>query len=113
MSLSSIVIRFDKSHLASIGQRLYSQSFDLMRELIANAYDADAKKVTIEANDKKLQPSYIPGERFKIYESTPHGVIKGEIILSSLMLPKEQIGVGIRVKDILIRRETRHHTLFL
>lgn len=244
MDSSFVTIRFDKSHLTSIGERLYSQSLDLIRELVANAYDADATKVNITVdsenltveddgsgmdragieqyftigspfkkenpvstifkrtrigefgigkfavlslcdrfelytfskdygatvvfdradfeergdwkmpiiehkghdektgtritlfrlkkslfifdlerylinlfplidknfsiflNEKKLQPTYIPGERFKIYETTPYGVIKGEIIISSLILNKDQIGVGIRVKEVLIKRET-------
>lgn len=44
---STIPITFDKSHLATIGSRLYSESLDLIRELVANAYDADATKVKI------------------------------------------------------------------
>ncbi len=244
MNSPFITIQFDKSHLSSIGQRLYSQSLDLIRELVANAYDADATKINISVdsenltvedngsgmnragieqyftigssfkkenpvssifkrtrigefgigkfavlslcdrfelytfskdygatvifdrddfekrgdwnmpiiehqtkgektgtrvtlfqlkkpislfdlerylinlfpltdknfsiflNEKKLQPTYIPGERFKIYESTPYGLIKGEIVISSLMLGKDQVGVGIRVKEVLIKRET-------
>lgn len=240
---SSISIRFDKSHLSSIGERLYSQSLDLIRELVANAYDADATQVDIKINDRnltvsdngqgmdrngleqyftigspfkkenpvsivykrvrigefgigkfavlslcnrfelytsssdyaatvifdredfekqadwsvpviehkpkreygtrvtlfalnkplslfdierylisvfpladkqfsiflndiKLQPKYIPGQRFNIFEKTKYDVIKGEIIISSLVLPKEQWGIGIRVKGVLIKRET-------
>ncbi|EKE14990.1 MAG: Histidine kinase-, DNA gyrase B-, and HSP90-like protein ATPase [uncultured bacterium] len=244
MDSSFVTIRFDKSHLTSIGQRLYSQSLDLIRELVANAYDADATKVNITVdsenltveddgsgmnregieqyftigspfkkenpvsnvfkrtrigefgigkfavlslcdrfeiytfskdygatvifdradfeergdwkmpiiehksngektgtrvtlfhlkkplslfdlerylinlfpltdkdfsiflNEKKLQPTYIPGERFKISEITLHGIIKGEIVISSLMLNKDQVGVGIRVKGVLVKRET-------
>lgn len=244
MDSSFVTIRFDKSHLSSIGARLYSQSLDLVRELVANAYDADATKVniiidsenlTVEdngsgmsregieqyftigspfkkenpvstvfkrtrigefgigkfavlslcdrfeiytfskdygatvifdradfeergdwkmpiiehkssgektgtrvtlfhlkkplslfdlerylinlfpltdknfsifLNEKKLQPTYIPGERFKILEMTRYGVIKGEIVISSLMLNRDQVGVGIRVKEVLIKRET-------
>ncbi len=245
MNSPFIPIRFDKSHLSSIGSRMYSQSFDLIRELVANAYDADATRVLISAdthnllvedngsgmdrvgleqyftigspfkkenpvspkykrvrigefgigkfavlslcdrfelytncgayaatvifdrsdfenredwnvpviehkekdatitetrvtlyalkksvslfdlerylinlfplhdrnfsiflNERKLEPKFIPGERFKIYETTEFGTVKGEIILSSLVLAKEQTGIGIRVKDILIKRET-------
>lgn len=245
MSQSFISIRFDKSHLSTIGERLYTQSLDLMRELVANAYDADATEVkvliadtsiTVEdngsgmdkeglrqyftigsdfkklnpvsekfkrirvgefgigkfavlsicdrfeiytrsqnyaatlifdkedfekrsdwnipliehevkqnhktvtrvtlfqikkplslfdierhlinvfplfdknfsifVNEKKLQSKFIPGERFKIKEETKYGSIKGEVIIASLMLPKEQEGIGIRVKNVLIKRET-------
>ncbi len=245
MNQATIPIRFDKSHLTSIGSRLYAQSLDLTRELVANAYDADASKVDIkidgnnlvvedngsgmnrlaieqyftigspykkhhpltpyfkrnrigefgigkfavlslcdrfelytqtkdyaatiifdrldfESNnewtipiiehnkkgsiktgtrvtlfalkrplhmqdlerhlsqvfpltDKNfsiningigLQPHYIAGRRFKINESTKFGVIKGEIVLASLMIPREIMGIGIRVKGILIKRDT-------
>jgi len=39
----------DKSHLLTIGEKLYSESIELIRELVNNAYDADATeaKVTI------------------------------------------------------------------
>lgn len=46
-----IPIQFDKSHLTTIGERLYSQSLDLIRELVANTYDADATVVKITIND--------------------------------------------------------------
>jgi len=238
-----ISIRFDKAHLSSIGERLYSQSLDLIREMVANAYDADATKVEIKVdgedlvvndngsgmdrlgleqyftigspykkanplsprfkrmrigefgigkfavlslcsrfelftsaekyaatvifdkndfekradwsvpvvehipdgsngtrvtlyrlkkslsvfdleryltnifplhdrnfsiflNDHKLQAKYIPGERFKISESTKFGIVKGEVVISSLTLAKEAVGIGIRVKGVLIKRET-------
>lgn len=245
MTNGFISIQFDKSHLSTIGQRLYSQSLDLVRELVANAYDADATEVRIAIadssivvednglgmnkeglrqyftigsdfkkqnplsekfkrprigefgigkfavlsicdrfeiytrsknyaatlifdrqdfekrqdwnipliehqvngsektgtrvtlfnikkplslldverhlinifplydknfalylNEKKLTTKFIPGKRFKIKEETRFGKIVGEVIISSLMLPKEKVGVGIRVRNILIKRET-------
>ncbi len=45
--LTHIPIIFDKSHLLTIGERLYSTSLDLVRELVSNAYDADATTVRI------------------------------------------------------------------
>ena len=254
MTNSFIAIRFDKSHLSTIGERLYTQSLDLIRELVANAYDADASEVKIAVNDssitvedngsgmnneglkqyftigsnlkkqnpvsekfkririgefgigkfavlsicdrfeiytrsqnyaatlifdkddfekrsdwniplveheikkdgktgtrvtlfqikkplslfdierhlinifplfdknfsiylneKKLQAKFTPGERFRIKEETKYGLIKGEVIIASLMLPKDQEGIGIRVKNVLIKRETfrieRMHSL--
>ncbi|MDP1722034.1 MAG: hypothetical protein Q8L37_02385 [Candidatus Gottesmanbacteria bacterium] len=45
MQQSTIPITFDKSHLTTIGTRLYAESLDLVRELVANAYDADASVV--------------------------------------------------------------------
>lgn len=79
--------------------------FDLERYLI-NLFPLTDKNFSIFLNEKKLQPTYIPGERFKIIESTSYGTIKGEIIISSLMLNKDQIGVGVRVKEVLIKRDT-------
>jgi len=35
-------VTVDKSHLITIGERLYSESIELIRELVNNAYDADA-----------------------------------------------------------------------
>ena len=54
MNSPFITIRFDKSHLSSIGARFYSQSLDLIRELVANAYDADATKVNIVVDSENL-----------------------------------------------------------
>lgn len=54
MTLTSIPVVFDKSHLSVLGGRLYSQSLDLVRELVANAWDADSKKVKISLFDKSL-----------------------------------------------------------
>lgn len=47
MEENYIPITFDKSHVLTIGTRLYSESLDLVRELAANAYDADAAWVKI------------------------------------------------------------------
>jgi len=49
-----IHIQIDKSHLSTIGERLYTQSLDLIRELVANAYDADSKVVKIRVNDSSI-----------------------------------------------------------
>lgn len=45
--MSSISISVDKSHLITIGERLYVESLDLIRELVNNAYDADATIVDV------------------------------------------------------------------
>jgi hypothetical protein len=39
-------VTVDKSHLITIGERLYSESIELIRELVNNAYDADAAEVS-------------------------------------------------------------------
>jgi len=40
-------VTVDKSHLITIGERLYAESIELIRELVNNAYDADATEVRI------------------------------------------------------------------
>lgn len=54
MITSTIPITFDKSHLTTIGTRLYAESLDLVRELVANAYDADATRVGIQLSESEL-----------------------------------------------------------
>lgn len=54
MQITQIPIIFDKSHLLTIGERLYSTSLDLIRELVSNAYDADATHVDIQASPERI-----------------------------------------------------------
>lgn len=79
--------------------------FDVERHLI-NVFPLSDKNFSIFLNNQKLQPRYIPGERFRIRESTKLGAVDGEMIISSLILNKEMVGIGIRVKGVLIKRET-------
>jgi len=37
-----IPVTVDKSHIIALGERLYGESIELVRELVNNAYDADA-----------------------------------------------------------------------
>jgi len=37
-----------------IGERLYGESIELVRELVNNAYDADATRVNIQINKDKI-----------------------------------------------------------
>lgn len=48
-------VTVDKSHLITIGERLYSESIELIRELVNNAYDADATEVDIKMNDQLIE----------------------------------------------------------
>ncbi|MGD0918951.1 MAG: ATP-binding protein [Thermodesulfobacteriota bacterium] len=48
-------ITVDKSHLITIGERLYSESIELIRELVNNAYDADAAEVNIKMTDELIE----------------------------------------------------------
>lgn len=54
MAQESIHIRFDKSHLLTIGEKLYGESLELIRELVCNAYDADAQNVWINVAPETL-----------------------------------------------------------
>ena len=44
-------VTVDKSHLITIGERLYTESIELIRELVNNAYDADAAEVRVTVRD--------------------------------------------------------------
>lgn len=78
---------------------------DVERHLI-HIFPLSDKNFSIYLNGNKVSSKFIAGQRFNIHEVTPYGDIKGEIILSSLMLQKESVGVGIRVRGILIKRDT-------
>jgi HSP90 family molecular chaperone len=49
-----IEVTFDKSHVITIGERLYSESIELIRELVNNAYDADATRVDVTVTDEAI-----------------------------------------------------------
>jgi hypothetical protein len=51
---SELEVRVDKRHVISIGERLYAESVELLRELINNAYDADATEVHVEITPEKV-----------------------------------------------------------
>lgn len=48
-------VTVDKSHLITIGERLYSESIELIRELVNNAYDADSTEVDIKMTDESIE----------------------------------------------------------
>ncbi len=48
-------VTIDKSHLITIGERLYSESIELIREFVNNAYDADATEVNIKMTDELIE----------------------------------------------------------
>lgn len=47
-------VTVDKRHIISIGERLYTESVELLRELVNNAYDADATEVIVEIAPEKI-----------------------------------------------------------
>jgi len=48
-------VTVDKSHLITIGERLYTESIELIRELVNNAYDADATEVHVTVRDDLIR----------------------------------------------------------
>lgn len=55
MEAATLPIRVDKSHLVTIGERLYAESVELIRELVNNAYDADATEVHVSITDEEIR----------------------------------------------------------
>ncbi len=48
-------VTVDKSHLITIGERLYAESIELIRELVNNAYDADATEVRVTVSEDLIR----------------------------------------------------------
>lgn len=51
---NTIKVTVDKSHLLILGERMYVESIELMRELVNNAYDADATEVFINITAESI-----------------------------------------------------------
>ena len=52
--MDTLRVTVDKSHLVTIGEKLYAESVELVRELVNNAYDADATHVEVTVADDKI-----------------------------------------------------------
>jgi Histidine kinase-, DNA gyrase B-, and HSP90-like ATPase len=50
-----IPVTIDKSHIITIGERLYTESIEFVRELVNNAYDADATLVEILVTEDMIE----------------------------------------------------------
>ena len=50
-----IPVTVDKSHIITIGERLYTESIEFIREIVNNAYDADATLVEITATEDSIE----------------------------------------------------------
>jgi hypothetical protein len=50
-----IPITIDKSHIITIGERMYTESIEFIRELVNNAYDADAALVEIVVTEDTIE----------------------------------------------------------
>jgi hypothetical protein len=54
-NLDRIPVIVDKSHIITIGEKLYSESIEFIREIVNNAYDADATSVDITVVDDRIE----------------------------------------------------------
>lgn len=52
--LSKIKITVDKSHIFTLGEKMYRESIEFIRELVNNAYDADSTDVYITIGGDKI-----------------------------------------------------------
>jgi len=52
--MEKIPVTVDKSHLITIGERLYPENVELLRELVNNGYDADATEVKITILENEI-----------------------------------------------------------
>lgn len=52
--VKTIEVTVDKSHIVTIGEKLYGESIELIRELINNAYDADAAEIKVTIKDDQI-----------------------------------------------------------
>lgn len=50
-----IPVTIDKSHIVTIGERLYAESIEFIREIVNNAYDADATLVEIVLTEDSIE----------------------------------------------------------
>jgi len=54
-STEFITVTIDKSHIITIGERLYAESIEFVRELVNNSYDADAALVEIILSEDSIE----------------------------------------------------------
>ncbi|MBU1131306.1 ATP-binding protein [Patescibacteria group bacterium] len=51
---STIKVKVDKSHLFTLGEKMYRESIEFIRELVNNAYDADATAIQIAITNDQI-----------------------------------------------------------
>ena len=49
-----IKVKVDKSHLFTLGEKMYKEGIEFLREVVNNAYDADATEVRVMIADDKI-----------------------------------------------------------
>lgn len=48
-------VTVDKRHIVTLGERLYTESVELLRELVNNAYDANATRVDVRIAPERIE----------------------------------------------------------
>ena len=89
----------------SLSEIKYPVPLELLERKLRQQLPLRQKNFSVYINGSKLAPHVVPGRRFKIRQATEFGLISGEIILSSLLLPTESVGIAIKVKGMTIKRE--------
>ena len=51
---NKIKVTVDKSHLFTLGEKMYRESIEFVRELVNNGYDADATEVFVSISEEKI-----------------------------------------------------------
>jgi hypothetical protein len=54
-NIDFIPVTIDKSHIITIGERLYTESIEFVREIVNNAYDADATLIEIAVTEDAIE----------------------------------------------------------
>ena len=104
-------VTVDKRHIVSIGERLYAESVELLRELVNNAHDADATEsfqvedverkliesvplkapdFAVHVNGRRLYPRSLVGRRIPLLEGTKYGPVTGEICADFLPVTSDR-----------------------
>jgi len=52
---ATIPVTINKAHLLTLGEKMYVRSIELLRELVNNAYDADATEVYVTVSTEKIE----------------------------------------------------------
>jgi hypothetical protein len=55
VATETLPVTVDRSHLIVIGEKLYARSLELVRELVNNAYDADATEVHVRVSPDAIE----------------------------------------------------------
>jgi Histidine kinase-, DNA gyrase B-, and HSP90-like ATPase len=55
VATEALPVTVDRSHLIVIGEKLYARSLELVRELVNNAYDADATEVHVRVSPDAIE----------------------------------------------------------